>query len=250
MKKILLAGFLLIALSVPAFVFGQAFVMDSLTAHYTTTGALTGIDNVNDTGSTAITLHWRVIATDFPHAWLAGTAFGICDNQTCYYNAPDPAGHSMPLWNDTTGTGQTYTSLPYAAGSHGNFDLSLSLGSASIGCHYVMVALTDPLVQTDTVTFYVCKVATNETPIVVKSPDDVVLYPNPARDEVNIVYDAASDIKNILVYNIIGKVMAIYKVTDNSSANLNLENIPSGIYFVRLLNSHGMMVATRKFTKQ
>ncbi len=82
------------------------------------------------------------------------------------------------------------------------------------------------------------------------SNGEISMYPNPAHNELNVIFDAASDVKNILVYNIIGRVMSVYKITDSNSANLNLENIPSGIYFVRLINSHGEMVATRKFTKQ
>jgi hypothetical protein len=74
-------------------------------------------------------------------------------------------------------------------------------------------------------------------------------YPNPAQNEVNVAYDANADIQNIALYSIIGKVLRVYKVTGNS-ANLDLENIPSGFYFVRLMNSHGDAVATRKFTKQ
>jgi hypothetical protein len=77
----------------------------------------------------------------------------------------------------------------------------------------------------------------------------VSLYPNPANSEVNVVYDEAADIKSIGIYNIIGKLMTVYKVS-GKSANLNIENIPAGIYFVRLLNGQGQVVVTRKFTKQ
>ena len=41
----------------------------------------------------------------------------------------------------------------------------------------------------------------------------------------------------------------VYKVNGNS-ANMSLENMPGGIYFVRLVNSAGNIVATKKFTKQ
>ncbi|MFI5195872.1 MAG: T9SS type A sorting domain-containing protein [Chitinophagales bacterium] len=99
----------------------------------------------------------------------------------------------------------------------------------------------------------------NTTDSVIKAPaavtninnteNEIILYPNPARDELNVVYSPNADVKTIAVYNIIGKVIAVYKVT-SAGANLNLENIPSGIYFVRLTNSHGDVVVTRKFTKQ
>ena len=82
-----------------------------------------------------------------------------------------------------------------------------------------------------------------------KPAEDFVLYPNPAYNELNVVYDASLDVKNIAVYNIIGKVMSVYKVS-GTSANLNIENIPSGIYFLRLYNSTGSVILTRKFTRQ
>ncbi len=245
MRKILFASLLFSLLYLPASVFGQAFTMDSLIIHVSAaTDSINVLDGVNVTGPAAVTLHWHVIATDFPHDWLV--TLGICDNSECYYNMPAP----MIVWNDSTDAGRTFTSDPYRAGDTGIFYFVFNIDSGSPGCHYLTVTLTDSLVQTDTVTINVCKVAPAGTPMIIKSPEDVVLYPNPARDEINIVYDVASDVKNILVYNIIGKVMAAYKVTNNGSANLNLENIPQGIYFVRLLNSHGVIVATRKFIKQ
>jgi hypothetical protein len=79
---------------------------------------------------------------------------------------------------------------------------------------------------------------------------EVVVYPNPATGEVNVLYDAKADIKSIAVYNLIGKLMTVYKTADNGSANLNLENIPEGIYYVWLINSQGDVMATKKFTKQ
>ena len=101
--------------------------------------------------------------------------------------------------------------------------------------------------ETKTETFIVNKWPTSVP--VVTNDDDITIYPNPAREELNVVYSNTADVKNIAVYNIIGKVMNVYRVSGNS-ANLNLRNVPAGIYFVRLLNANGGVVATRKFTRQ
>jgi hypothetical protein len=85
--------------------------------------------------------------------------------------------------------------------------------------------------------------------VVTKTDDEVSIYPNPARSHVNVVFDAALGVKNIAVYNLIGKLVSIYKVNGNS-AKLDIEEIPAGIYFIRLINSQGKIVATRKFTHQ
>jgi hypothetical protein len=83
-----------------------------------------------------------------------------------------------------------------------------------------------------------------------KETDETQLYPNPASQEINVIYNAAADIKSIAVYNLIGRIQTVYKVTGNNSANLQLEGMPPGIYFVRLFNSNGEAVVTKKFTKQ
>ena len=159
------------------------------------------------------------------------------------------------LWNGTSGTAFSAT---YGANSTddsmGDFHLALNFASAtSTGSHYLNVFVQDVTSgiggYSKTMTFIINKIPAAVTNI--NNPENnIVLYPNPAHDEVNVVYDQGADVKNIAVYNIIGKVLAVYKVTNNTSANLNLENIPSGIYFVRLINSHGDVVVTRKFTKQ
>jgi len=131
-----------------------------------------------------------------------------------------------------------------------SFYLSLNLTGATGGTHWMTVSIYDPtpLGTSQTMTFIINKTTTG-VPSVTSSSNDAILYPNPANNELNVVYDASADIKNIAVYNIIGKVMTVYKVT-GSNANLNIENIPSGVYFVRLYNDQGNVVVTRKFTKQ
>lgn len=192
---------------------------------------------INNTTSSPITIQWKVVSHNMPADWQVG----ICDNKICY-NWPD-------LWP----TNQQ-TSDPYAPGMSGDIHALVTLtnpATATNGCYYVKVKMSvqGSIGGTDTalVTYILCK-APASVPSV-KAVDEVNLYPNPANNELNVVFDAAADIKNVGVYNIIGKLMTVYKVSGNS-ANLNIENIPAGIYFVRLLNGQGQIVTTRKFTKQ
>ena len=231
---------------------GQTFTMqyDTVTARLTGTGVVK--DNVINLTSSPLTLSWHVVASNFPADWLTATAFGICDNNICYNNGPDGHGASMRLWNDTTSTGDIQTTVPYGdTTTQGLFELSLNLSSVtSSGCYFVTVALNNggSFGTSKTVTFVVCRSGASVAQVG-NTQNDLLLYPNPAGNEVNLVYDASADVKNIAIYNIIGKVLTVYRVT-GSSANLNIENIPSGIYFARLYNGAGNVVATRKFTKQ
>jgi hypothetical protein len=246
MKKILLAFWGLCSVFSAAVTNAQNFTIahDTVSANVVTIAAV--VDPITNRTGSSLPVSWHVIATDFPSDWLTASAFGICDNNLCRGNS---AG---TLWNGSTGT--TYNSTYYANTTHdsaANFSLSLDFTSATtLGTHWVTIQITDGT-TTKTETFLINKLPASaaSVPAVMGSETSVMLYPNPATNEINVVYDANVDVKNIAVYNIIGKLMTVYKVT-GASANLNLENTPAGIYFARLVNANGQVVATRKFTKQ
>jgi len=251
MKKILPALFGLIGLLSPVIVNAQAptFTVAQDTVYATIGGTGEPTDYITDTAyANGLVVRWHVLnGSDFPADWLTPTAFGICDNYLCRFNTGDTV-----LWNSATSSGSYFTSSVYHLNAAGAFYLDMDLSSATtMGTHWITVALKDTNTianYTKNITFVINKVPV-AVPVVSNAAADIVLYPNPADNELNVVYGANADIKNIAVYNIIGKVLAVYKVA-GSGANLNLENIPSGIYFVRLCNSNGNVVATRKFTKQ
>jgi hypothetical protein len=249
MKKILLLLGVFAGLFSPFLVGAQTFTVphDTVTFTLINGGTPTAADPITDTSNpSGLTLRWHVKATNFPADWLQPSVFGICDNSTCYYNNGDTL-----LWRVSDSTpGNNFVSATYNYETAGNFNLALSNvpNTAVSGCYYLTVAITDPAsLYTKNVTFMICNTVTAIPNV--KSNDDLLLYPNPATNDLNVVYDANSDVKSAAIYNIIGKVMITFKVSGNS-ANLNLENIPSGIYFLRLINSHGDPVVTRKFTKQ
>lgn len=200
----------------------------------------------NVTG-TNLVINWHVVSTDFPSDWLTGFAFGICDNTLCLANL----GGS--LWDESAHTGGVNKSIYYANATHdsvGTFGLSMNLSAATtIGTHWMKVNVTDSATGNSKDLVFVINKLVNGVPTVSNKEAEIQLYPNPAGNEINVIYDQNADIKNIAVYNIIGKTVAVYKVKGNS-ARMNIENIPAGIYFVKLYNGSGNAVVTRKFTKQ
>ena len=247
MKRSLLSIAVFLWMLLPGRIQAQTFGVqyDTVYANVSASGTTSVYDFIINYTHSSLVLKWRVVACTFPSDWLTSTAFGICDNTGCYSNASPNW-----LWDAGTSSGHTFTTAGYTdTTSHGTFDLQMNLTGASNGTAAVTVNISDPVSLTSrTVTFIISR-----GPVSVsnfnKPLEDVELYPNPAANDVNVVYDAGADIRNIAVYNIIGKVMAVYKVSGNS-ANLNLEAMPSGVYFVRLMNSNGQVVSTRKFTKQ
>jgi len=202
-------------------------------------------DNIVVTATDSVTILWKVIASDFPADWVGhagGTSngTGICDLNLCY-----------PMYSLWPATGNMQCKYPVGSGDY-HFQSSISTFSAvSAGTHYVTIRLQNQAVPTDTA--YATFIITKNWPAGVGNIDhnnaNIQLYPNPASNEVNLVYEGLSDVKTIAVYNLIGKVMSVYRV-NGTSANLDLENVPSGIYFARLMNAQGDVLATRKFAKQ
>lgn len=237
MKKLFLLlslGFGLLGASVSN---AQTFSFSRDTVFYTITGGTDNIyNNLNITASAApLTLRWSVIGTNFPSDWLAAT--GICDNVLCYPNSS--------LWP----SGDAQTTSPFAAGT-GGFHMVFTGSLTTTGTHYYTVRMTNmSTMESHNATFALTAVGPTAVPTVANSIENVSLYPNPANNEVNIIFEKNADVKTIALYNNIGRIVAVYKTTGNS-ANLNLENLPSGIYFARLANTQGSLVATRKFTKQ
>jgi hypothetical protein len=91
--------------------------------------------------------------------------------------------------------------------------------------------------------------ASTDNDLSVQGKNDVILYPNPASNYLNVIFNPDAGIKNIAIYNLIGRVVSVFRVSGNS-AKLDIDNTPSGIYFVRLMTDQGEIIATRKFTRQ
>ena len=190
-------------------------------------------------GGPNVALQWKVIACNFPTSWYPSATF--CDNSLCY------SFLAGGLWPTVT----TKTSAPYIAADTGGFKFTIDLpASAALGTYYVTVRLNNIAIPSDTTTStFIVTGMTLGTAHVRKPASNISLYPNPASNEINVVWDADADVKTVAIYSTIGKIMSVCRVSGNS-ANLKLENIPAGIYFVRLINSNGEVVATRKFTKE
>lgn len=191
--------------------------------------------NFTNVSSSTITLKWNIVATNLPQSWqLSG--FGICDNNLC--------------WNyDTTSSEwiKPRTSKDVAPNTKMELKLQIADNNLPNGGPYFVTVNVNNGSDNIPVTYLVSKFPTGISTI--RRSEDITIYPNPAHNELNVLFDGNAGIKNISVYNLIGKVVSVYRVSGNS-AKLELSNIPSGIYFVRLVDNVGNVVATRKFTRQ
>ena len=75
----------------------------------------------------------------------------------------------------------------------------------------------------------------------------IQVYPNPANDKVNVSFSADEKVNEIVVCDVQGRELLKQKIQlQNSSIEIDIKDLPSGLYFLQLRNEKGM-VATTKF---
>lgn len=204
-------------------------------AIYTSIDAHSNITNIT---SSNIKIEWKVTDHNFPSSWAEANRLGICDNVLCRLNA-----------NNQLLDGSVFTTNDYAPNIADDFHFQMTgYDNADPGSYYVKVNFKDAGSSYEKdVVFLFHKWVTSINNTSSTSDDNVKLYPNPAKDVLNISYSKNISVGNIAIYNLVGKQVYNSKVS-GYSAKLNIENIPSGIYFVRLMDDTGRVIATRRFT--
>ena len=240
MKKAILFIFSALTIGSANSVFAQSFTIEKDTAKIAMSGYNDVKNKLTNSTTAPLNISWKIKYHNLPSSFISSPGFGICDNSTCINFSS-----SATIYTDS------YDALAIAANDVMNMKLQIDVTTLPApGPYFITASLTDKAnpVNTRDMTFEIYKFATGIS-TVNRTNDDVVIYPNPARTELNVLFDGNAGIKNITVYNLIGKAVTVYKVAGNS-ANLDITGIPSGIYFIRLIDAQGHVVATRKFTHQ
>jgi hypothetical protein len=201
-------------------------------------------NDIRATGA-PVSVKWRAVASSFAQGWSLS---GFCDNQNCY------AGSAVVA-------GAPFVSSPYSNSAFNDpanpktFDAQFSgmAGAATGSAAWVRVLVKDNgdtmnTANHRTLTFIGVKGPTGITSVNV-SDDNVVIFPNPARGAVNVIYDEHAGVRSVGVYSLLGRTVKIFK-TQGNSAKIDLTDVPSGAYFLRLMNAQGNVVATRRFNHQ
>ncbi|MBO4542321.1 MAG: T9SS type A sorting domain-containing protein, partial [Bacteroidales bacterium] len=75
------------------------------------------------------------------------------------------------------------------------------------------------------------------------SNGEVLVYPNPARNIINI--ESNNEIKEVVVYNLLGQKIKQYHSAINT---IDISDIANGIYVINITTDKG--VTTKKFIKE
>ena len=68
------------------------------------------------------------------------------------------------------------------------------------------------------------------------------LYPNPAEDKINIVFDQIVDVKDLQLFDINGKKMQTSSYGISPSMEIRTDQLSNGVYFLKLLIDHNWIV--------
>lgn len=75
--------------------------------------------------------------------------------------------------------------------------------------------------------------------------EEVVFYPNPARDVLNIQYPTRGN-HMVVVHNVLGEKMLEISPIDTDLVRIDLDKMPKGIYFLSF--DQGGKMVTRRFS--
>ncbi len=75
----------------------------------------------------------------------------------------------------------------------------------------------------------------------------ITLYPNPASETITILTPESLTNRNIKIFSIAGQPVKSILI-NGSSSTINLDDIPSGLYFVKFNTNHG--IVTKPFVKR
>jgi hypothetical protein len=77
--------------------------------------------------------------------------------------------------------------------------------------------------------------------------NSITLYPNPAREYVDIRVEGEVNVTSMEVYDVYGKLVNTVNVIENPT-RINVSGLANGMYFVRVTTEAGMV--TKTFVKR
>lgn len=63
---------------------------------------------------------------------------------------------------------------------------------------------------------------------------EVLIYPQPSKTHVNVEWNATEQYEYLSIYNINGRLIATYNITDSNRTTINIQDYANGIYLLKL----------------
>lgn len=181
---------------------------------------------INNSSTSNINLSYVVLINSLPSDTLWNYQF--CNWEQCFLTLPSGKRDvSIPV---TAGTQTATLTLDLKSNTHqGGGVLSLMLYQTEVPTNSVVVTWTAAA----------CVNGVRE----IGKTTDFVIYPNPAVDLVNIsITQGYSSTAQLALYNYMGKRITEYSNVGGNNQELDLSNLPTGVYFVKYSTPQGTSV--------
>jgi hypothetical protein len=227
----------------------QDFVLKADTMTKNTTGVTT-ITNVcetdavifynyvyNNTTATLPAFHWQIIQKSLPFGWYVCQ---FCDNNLCRTGTSPEIANNQEVIASEIEVGDSTAQLEPAITVPADAD-------NGVGILRVRVWTAN---TTDTATYIINKTPTGISKIAVNDTR-VNIYPNPANNSVLIYAEKSLNPANVSVISISGQT--VYNTAFNVSkevSDINISALSKGTYMVRLTDTKGQLITSRKFIKE
>ena len=192
---------------------------------------------INTTDET-LTIVWERLSEEFEGDWRSL----VCDLTTCF--PPQVATNSFTL----------------SPGQVSNLDVHFqNNGAAEIVAGYGSVEMSVTTLENPdygfTATFeaeaYAVGIEEEDFFNTTTFEGEANLYPNPVRNnDLTIEFNPNSNIEYIELYNLLGKRIATYDISDSYQKQIiEACDLDEGMYFISMFNDTGDLVTTKTFTK-
>lgn len=168
-------------------------------------------NSVRNLGATA-DFTWKRMSQNFPSQWKAA----ICDNVACW---------DVTVERNTITIGANDSSLidfhfyPY--------------GQTGFGTENVLIWKGDDSLNADTIKFELNAVGTSVNNV--KDNNQLTLYPNPAKNTLNLNFESKNQNVKVEIYDVLGNVIIKHRHSQPVSG-INISDLPNGLYVLRVFD--------------
>lgn len=194
--------------------------------------------DVTNLTNNQISMRWtRLPVADCPSAW----DFLVCDNNNCY-DASVSTNIGNGLDAAVLEANEVVTDL---------FSLHVK-PKGQPGCCMVQIEYyldSDPNTVIATAEF---DISINDPQCFVSTSEEVVsalrVFPNPMTDYFQLEGNDANDVRNLVVYNLVGRKVRIFDATNSNQ--FDMSGLPGGIYLVGIVGTEGEILKTVRISRR
>lgn len=183
----------------------------------------------------SLNVQWQIFEKSLPNGWGIYT---FCDNGTC-----------RPESHPAITSAAVQSAAPIAVGDSSLLEPAVKVpeeGDNGVGIIRVRVFTNT---SADTATYIIYKTASSIAAISLNDTR-VMLYPNPAENQLSVYMDKSLNASRVDVYHVSGASVMQHTVAGKEAALLDISALTSGFYLVRVTDARGALITSRKFHKK